>query len=380
MLAFKNLCGKCFGELFDKQGQKFLNSKLVCHHFENELKENNDKVEYSLDYFENSILILSNPANLDNYFLLDDYEKSELLNFAKPILTVTIKDEELKNKLQKQFIKTKVIDSAPLSVEAYKLFQEEIPYFFIAQKQDDFEIFVHKNKSHIINPSLFSAPLYEATLDNKYNLIYNYLQEFSFVDTKTIIFRANKNTLFEFFIYENNEATKVLDISKLITKNILKTISTTSGSKERLIDNFKLQNQELFEKIVLATNENISLFELCSVILGANIFDLSMEFIGNGGLKLDMKFTNSGFDIVSLIGSILSYKLAGVEDKIIAFSLFESVADFGLHLLSELKTRYEIENFVFFGDIFTNQVFFSRIEKNGSYLNPKISTTFKLDV
>lgn len=380
MLEFKNLCASCFGELFDKNSSNFLNQKLVCSHIPNGLNQNSEEVSYSLEYIENGVIVLSNPAKLDDYFLIDEYEKQELLRFEKPILTVSIKDENLKNSIKKEFIKTKIMDSAPLSVLAYNLFNQQIPYFFISQKSSDFEVFAHKNRSYIITPSVFSASADEVTSDAKYNLIYNYLKEFELLEKKALIARCSNSSFLEFYLYENEEVTKIADLGQTTTRNILKTLATTNGPKERLADNIKSKMPELYAKIEARTSKNISIFELIAICFEDDISELATSFIGNGGLKLDMKFANNSFDVVSLLGSILSYKLAGVEDKIIAFSLYESIADFALHLLGELKSKHQVNDFVLFGDLLANQVFFSRIDKNGAGLAPKISTTFSIDV
>ncbi len=47
--------------------------------------------------------------------------------------------------------------------------------------------------------------------------------------------------------------------------------------------------------------------------------------MGKGGIKIDMNVRNNRFDNYAFLASIMSYKIAGADESLIAFSIFESV-------------------------------------------------------
>lgn len=109
------------------------------------------------------------------------------------------------------------------------------------------------------------------------------------------------------------------------------------------------------------------------------VSDKGYEFRGNGGLKIDMNFNDKGFCYDDLIGSIISFKLAGVDTHYLAYSIFEAFGDMAINTLNQLKTKFKIENIIMMGDMFENSVLYSRILSKYQLSNPYFSKSIALD-
>ncbi len=104
-----------------------------------------------------------------------------------------------------------------------------------------------------------------------------------------------------------------------------------------------------------------------------------MEFRGNGGLKIDMHYIEGGFDYVSLVGSVMSFKLAETDEHYLAYSIFEAFGDLAISTLNQLKTKFKIHNFIMLGDMFDNSVLYSRILSKFGMQKPYFSKSYALD-
>lgn len=129
----------------------------------------------------------------------------------------------------------------------------------------------------------------------------------------------------------------------------------------------------------------MNLFETIATILELqekgfqSVCDKGYEFRGNGGLKIDTNFIEDGFDYASLVGSVMSFKLAGVEEHYLAYSLFEALADMSISTLNQIKEKFKIQNFVMMGEMFENSVLYSRILSKFQLSNPYFSKDIALD-
>jgi hydrogenase maturation factor HypF (carbamoyltransferase family) len=154
-------------------------------------------------------------------------------------------------------------------------------------------------------------------------------------------------------------------------------------NKSRLLPNFAQKFPQIMQE--LSENENYGLFETIATVLELqeksfeSVSDKSLEFHGNGGLKIDANFSDEGFDYVSFLGSIMSFKLANTDEHYLAYSIFEALADMAIQTLLQLKVRFKVENVVMMGDMFENSVLYSRILSKFTTSNPYFSKGFALD-
>ena len=161
----------------------------------------------------------------------------------------------------------------------------------------------------------------------------------------------------------------------------------SSKKRARLLENFSAKYPEILSDL---NSNSYDLFQTIARVLELDdisynaLSNKSLEFRGNGGLKIDMNFKDGGFDYVAMVGSIMSFKLAGVEPHYLAYSIFEAFGDMVISVLGQLKREFKIDNFILMGDMFENSVLFSRIlskfQISKPYFSKEIALDYKLKV
>lgn len=153
--------------------------------------------------------------------------------------------------------------------------------------------------------------------------------------------------------------------------------------KSKLLTNFENKYPTIIA--TLKQNLNLNLFETLATILELDdisfygLSDKSLEFRGNGGLKIDAYFNDTGFDYLSFIGSVMSFKLASTDDSYLAYSIFEAFGDMIISNCNQLKSTFNIENFIMMGDMFENNILYSRILSKFQLSNPYFSKDIAFD-
>jgi acylphosphatase len=329
---------------------------------------------YSDEIVEDGYILLLDIAKVDELFLLSPKEKATLLGYEKPIMKVAIKDESLKERLNKNFVDVKVYDNEYEFNLALK-YKDSFAYIF--SKGATLRVFINTDNVHLLSSNSFCSDLEDLDTNPKTNQILNIFSEFD-IKKGALVFDID-NKYLDIYI---NKPTGLVKASSLITKvpkDIMKIIATTNGKKERLIENFQNKFPSLYTKLSNLEND-LDIDEFLEIILESDtsLSDKSMEFIGNGGLKVDMKIDNEyKIDLVYLISSIISYKIAGSEASLIAFSYYESFIDILLSIADEANKKSK-QDLVMIGNLLQNSVLYSRIEKKMSHFNPKISKKYTL--
>lgn len=171
----------------------------------------------------------------------------------------------------------------------------------------------------------------------------------------------------------------MLDVLKFeLPKNInliFDEIAKEEGGK-RLLDNYK----EKFPKDFLsAINLDISRFEnnsisslwkIISVILGIDdIFNKASQALLQKGPRVDYKLLenekifNKKFNLVKLIRSGISFKLAGVDEKTLSLGYVESFVYFLSNLYDEVNEAFPLDGISFSGDLIANEFFYRQKSK-----------------
>jgi hypothetical protein len=145
-------------------------------------------------------------------------------------------------------------------------------------------------------------------------------------------------------------------------------IATLREGSDRLVENFGAKVPDAAEKL-FGSEPPRDIFEAAAVILGLETTGLeaigreALKFHGKGGLQVDTKVKNNRFDPYAFIASLMSYRLAGVEKPLLAYSIFESFGDYVSEIVMELKARAKAEHIVLCGRAFGNPSLFSRVQK-----------------
>ncbi|MGB5867966.1 MAG: hydrogenase, partial [Arcobacteraceae bacterium] len=184
-----------------------------------------------------------------------------------------------------------------------------------------------------------------------------------------------------FLVLNEVSSKKVIKFQDFNLQNVL-TLMLNDPIREKLIENFKNKYPEIYNE--LESNSYDIYGTLCAILeLDEKNFEglsnKAFEFHGNGGLKIDMNFSDAGFDYTALIGSVISFKLAGVDTHYLAYSIFEAYGDMTILTLNQLKTKFKIDNFVMMGDMFENSIIYSRILSKFQLSKPFFSKDIAFD-
>ena len=174
---------------------------------------------------------------------------------------------------------------------------------------------------------------------------------------------------------------KVINFEEFNLKEVLLQM-LNDPIRNKLIKNYANKYPEKYEDLK-SNDYDVHGTLMCILDLDVKNFeslsDKALEFHGNGGLKIDMNFTDGGFDYSSLLGSVISFRLADVDTHYLAYSIFEAYGDMTIATLNQLKKKFKIDNFVMMGDMFENSIIYSRILSKFQLSNPFFSKDIAFD-
>ena len=376
------LCPKCLEELSDPASYRYLDDSIKCTHYSNtEVYESSDNTIYSPHYSEGDAVLVVEPKNIHNLFVMTEDEIKALFSIEKPTLKVTIKDESLKELTGKNFINIKSPFDMRSTMVALNAKESEVPYIFFEDTQDLKVVVIQKNVTMIKETKGLQEKLEELSDEPDLNRFLNISKEAGFVKNAIGASLSLEHGI-SFMATNELGSKKVLKVQPFVLSEVLE-LMRADEKKSKLLVNFEKEYPEVIEE--MNSNPNYGMFETIASILELKhkgfeaVSDKSFEFRGNGGLKIDMFFNDTGFDYVSFIGSIMSFKLAGSDEHYLAYSIFEAIGDMTINSLNQLKTKFKIDNFVMTGSMFENSVLYSRILSKFQLSNPYFSQLFALD-
>jgi len=375
------VCPKCLERLIDPSSSDYLNDAIKCKHYSNEADQDfYDEKYYSPHYSEGSDLLVVDPNSIGKLFIMTEEEMKALFSIEKPTLKVTIKDETLKELTGKKFINIKSPHSVKSNLVALNARESEVEYLFFEHSDDLSAVVVQQNTTVIRDVRGVSKPLENLNSDPVTNRFLNISKE-AVYEASIGANLSERNGIS--FVVSNEEGVKrVINFQNSCSKEIFQ-LMAEDENKSKLLLNFESKYPQIMQG--LRENEAYGVFEIIAVILELKeksfeaVSDKSLEFHGNGGLKIDANFKDGGFDYVSFIGSIMSFKLADTDEHYLAYSIFEALGDMTITTLNQLKTKFKLENFVMMGDMFENSVLYSRILSKFSLNNPYYSKGFAID-
>lgn len=383
-------CLKCLELLTDPSSKFYLDGSLKCNHYSNDASETfEDTTIFTPHYIQGFSLLVCDTSKLSDLFIMTQDEIDTLLSIEKPTLKVTIKDEELKKLTNKNYIYIKAPYNNRSTLASLNAKESGIEYLFFEDQNDLKMVVVQKNKT-IIKASRVAKQLENLNDDQNINRFLNIKKEAAF--DKSSIGAVLSTDGINFIVSNENGTKKVLTFQEFCFEDFIKKVKQNS-IRSKLLENFIKAYPNFEQKI--SSSEQIGLYELIVYILDIEIEDInedlafetlcnkSYEFRGNGGLKIDMFFSdtkgNDVFDYISFLCSIMSFKLANSENHYIAYSIFEAYGDMAISVINQLKEQFNIKDFIMLGNMFENSVMYSRILSKFQLSNPYFSKTIALD-
>lgn len=400
-----SLCPQCLQQLFEPASSDYLNQALVCNHYGADVRSpaispvdmkqavkklvDGDSVtvgqrSYRNSYTPGDTLFVADASRLHELLLLSSQEANTLLSIEKPLLKTAIRSDAIKEATGRSVIKTKLFDDAQSAILAKELQVAGIPYLFMTP-HDDLEVAVNKDQLMILKAPRLAAPMQPQHDDPVINRYLHMIEEFGITDVSSVGAYLPSDGALRFILRSAKVSKPVITFAPFNPSGFLDAIAASSDAKGRLTANFK----EAFPRIAarlaaLQEQEGAELFDIVAAVLELpdgyeSVHDASLGFLGNGGVKVDVNYKEGTFDYASLIASLMSFKLAGIETPLLAHSLFESLGDLVTDTLTQLKERFKTGEFILYGSLLGNTALFSRIQKNFGHANPRISSRYPLD-
>jgi hydrogenase maturation protein HypF len=180
--------------------------------------------------------------------------------------------------------------------------------------------------------------------------------------------------------YDGRKVIRVVPPITFTPAGLLEKIASLREGSDRLVANFKTKMPDVFAKLeALQAKEGATLFEAVSVILEADepgfagVNKAALRFVGKGGLQVDTHVRDNRFDHTAFLASIISYRLAGVDRVLIAYSIFESFGDYFSDLLQQIQGKTKAEHLLLSGGHFAQPSLFGRMQRNLKLTPPRLS-------
>jgi len=177
------------------------------------------------------------------------------------------------------------------------------------------------------------------------------------------------------------------DVNYTSFEEIFAQISLDESGK-KLIKNFSKKEMKLFEN---ALNSDLNtdykgiyfVWGLIGCVLGfgnniesgANgVIKLANEALTKKGPRIDYKLQNKNLDALWAIRTAMSFKLAGVDDNLIAYGVIESFAEFVSNLYADTNKDTPLQGAVIVGDLFDGEFLnktYTYLSKNYPTFTPK---------
>lgn len=339
-------------------------NKSCCDHYSNQQPVM--QVVQRKDFYENGDIVAIKPSAVAKICNITQSELELLFSIEKPVVKVTIDDQKLISQTGKHFAKVKVYD------DAHEIFGD----YVFEKDENNIEVIGVKEKVSVIYNNKFPQNLENLHQDALLNRFLNIKKEANFINAIGVNFDTRN---ISFFNSKKGETKELLRFQRF---DAHKTINEIKEKNQKLYRNFEAKFPDVVQK--LETAGDIDFFELICMILDLSEFsfdalsDKSCEFRGNGGMKLDAYFDNSGFDYKSFISSIMVFVLADAKKSHIAYSVFESLADMAISVANQLGKKFDSQNFIMMGNMFANNIFYGRILTKFGIQNPFFSRMFAL--
>ncbi len=373
-------CPICLKMLTDPASDRYLDDTIVCDHYSNdEVYEDSDYTIFSPHFNENDTILLADANKIADLFIVTEDEIKALFSIEKPTLKLTIKDEEIKRVTGKNYFRVKAPYNIKSSLAALSAKESGIEYLFFNERNNEPMLVMVQKNIHMVHDNRVSEPLSNIDEDRCLNRFANVMAEAGFSEA-TCAYMSRRSGI-SFMVSNRHDRKRAVTFQPFDIEKSLKRMEEDS-TRARLLQNFKEKFPAAYDRL---QNRNLDIYGAAAAVLELEsdtydaLSDKSLEFHGNGGLKIDMNFNDEGFDYVAMLGSIMSFRLAGAETHYLAYSIFEAYGDMVVSVLGQLKNKFKIDNAVLLGDLFENSVLFSRVLSKLQNSKPYISAKIALD-
>lgn len=354
-------------------------------------------------------LLVVNLNDLRDLLVLSPKDVQLLSSVERPL--VKLKFNILRNKNKEysstNFVYTKLPDDEVTYKLATALRKEDINFLIYKEQalQEDLKVTYSDDKTIIISGDKALFPKYDYILKKEYQSSKEYFEENGGV-FKATLSQFNKRVSSSIGIYfsmKSDESeisvnvpgkgiTPIIKIPNVETcfENCIEDIEGIDENTPRLIASYKKNFPEVFATAPTLENTNgfETILNLTAHMIGlenARAFeDKAFEFNAKSGINIDFRIVKiddtNYLDYRRVIQSIMSYKAAGVNDAMLAFSFYESLSEFITDNIATIKGEINCNDVVLCGDMFANSNLLSKTTKALKAYNIIIPSEYPLDV
>jgi len=358
------------------------------------LKTANGFKTFSLQPFKGAKLLIANASKAFEKLLLLPQEKKALFSIERPLMAITIADEKLREKIG-AVGEIKAFDDgftlllcSELKEEAFIFYKEGkksdlvMEYLLDPLQYEEMRFMINRNiyllqgERAILPKPLKNAKCkvledlicYENLIDKKKHFekvacedvekedcatLKSVLLEHKIANEKALGFYFGENIAFYYF---NGGCKEIFSFGE-IPNEFESKISSYKEGYDKLIKRF-------FEKFK-ADIQKGDLWQRVANILGVEggyeeLRLLAMQFGKKGGVSVDCKIEKNRFAYEAFFASLMSYRLAGADNMLLSYSIFESLGEFAGTQLRSMGAEAKTNNFLLAGEYITNTPFLSR--------------------
>ncbi|MCD8213488.1 MAG: hypothetical protein LUC34_05515 [Campylobacter sp.] len=313
------------------------------------------------------ILTPTNLCNLPKIFIVNQNEQIALASYEKPAVWLKTNAIYRQNHVNSpHFFKVAAARDIFIYALCEKLFANGVSFISMRVKKPLFTAIALENSYIFLNSNAY--------YDGEISDVINFAEDKNLANfnlaSNLALGSKNENRLRIFLskfkndeikIYRKNDDFSVLNFNipnsfeKLFAK-----LKNQDGA-DRLLANYELNFTLPNGKIELASSF-FSLFCILGVILGygsdleksgAKLLQNAMDFNGAKGPRLDFKMLDrSEFDVLKFIRSAMSFKLAGVDDRLLCYGCIESFVYFLSDFCDALKDDFGAFDAILQGSLF----------------------------
>ncbi|EGK8048548.1 hypothetical protein IO386_000721 [Campylobacter lari] len=325
---------------------------------------------YAFEIFNEALddfLMPCDPKHINAFFSCNNEQFKILAGVEKPLMKLKFNAIFRQNhQLNHEYFKIKIYDNLFLFALCFELEKEGIKFLNFKKLEhfeDDFEVALIENE-------LVVCRGYDYILPEFKNLIFQ-KEDKNFARISCILsdFKEKKPLLLE--LSKRNDDIILLDKEINLLKLFLpksfdefyETISQDDVAK-RLLTNYEKEFTLVRKKLNMANNF-FNLFGMVGMILELDedvqsaalaLLALADESKMAKGVRIDFKLNEQKeFDYTKTLRSVMSFKLAGVENQIIALGVVESLAYFLRDLFDDLKAKEQVDCAVLSGSLFEHK-------------------------
>lgn len=337
-------------------------------------------------------LLITDISKLNEIFDVNVKDVQLLCSLERPLVKLKFKLLSNANKdySSTNYIYAKISDDKETLLFSKALKENNIPFVLYVNDevyQDGLKLTYFKEDNIIISGNKGLFPKYDYIANKKFNSSQDYFLENGGV-FKAILAQNAKRLVSSIGIYFSlkssnssllvNVPTKglkeIISIPNIYNslENCFEEISCIDENCARLIKNFRNKfNINIFEELDKNANGFKSIINIIAKLLGFNdskeFEDLALSVSLKSGLQIDMKlinFNNTNYlDHRKIIQSIMSYKMADVDNAMLAYSFYESLSEFICNYVNEIAKETNAKDVVLCGDMFANSILLSKTHK-----------------